>query len=316
MAAIVVNFVAAKSRVLPRCAVLMLLALVLLSQTGCAWWSTQQRQWGFRPTPGQAPPGFKGLREGDQKYFVAVPGTDERISLWWLPHAQAQAPTVLYLHGTFRNLYRNLPKIEALREAGFSVLAVDYRGWGQSSPIVPSEETIYQDAELAWGELLRYQPNPAQRVLFGHSMGGGVAIELAHKRRHGRDYGALVIESTFTRWPDMAASVGVLGRVLSWFLIDRFDSVAKIGQVDAPLFIMHGRLDNTVPVRMAQRLRDAAPPGVRYAEFPEGSHSRLHSDDPVAYQALWQEVKTRLTQASITQASAPLAAASAASSAQ
>ena len=64
------------------------------------------------------------------------------LALWWLPHADPAAPTLLYLHGTFRNLYRNHPKMEALRAAGFSVLAVDYRGWGDSTAIVPSEKTI------------------------------------------------------------------------------------------------------------------------------------------------------------------------------
>ena len=67
---------------------------------------------------------------------------------------------MLYLHGTLRNLYGNLPKIEALREAGFAILAVDYRGWGDSTRIVPSEDTISADALVAWDELARRQPDP------------------------------------------------------------------------------------------------------------------------------------------------------------
>ena len=88
---------------------------------------------------------FAGLRAGDETYLISVPGdqpgTIDKLAIWWLPPSDPAAPTLLYLHGTFRNLYRNYPKIEALRAAGFGVLAVDYRGWGDSTPIVPSEKT-------------------------------------------------------------------------------------------------------------------------------------------------------------------------------
>ncbi|MGS0758984.1 alpha/beta hydrolase, partial [Roseateles sp. GG27B] len=77
--------------------------------------------------------------------------------------------------GTLRSLYYNLPKIEALRDAGFAVLAVDYRGWGDSTAIIPSEATIAADVKTAWAELKRRQPVASQRVIFGHSMGGAAA---------------------------------------------------------------------------------------------------------------------------------------------
>jgi pimeloyl-ACP methyl ester carboxylesterase len=90
---------------------------------------------------------------------------------------------LLYLHGTFRNLFGNLSKINALRDAGFAVLAVDYRGWGESAPIMPSEASIHADAGRAWAELLKRQPDARHRVIFGHSMGGAVAVRLASTLR-------------------------------------------------------------------------------------------------------------------------------------
>jgi uncharacterized protein len=270
---------------------------IVWASSGCAWFDAKQRELVFRPTPGSAPAGFSGLRPGDLSFATAVPGAEpgrlDSVQMWWLPHANARAPTLLYLHGTYRNLYRNIHKIDALREAGFSVLAVDYRGWGDSTPITPSEATIYADADTAWAELARRQADPRKRVIYGHSMGGGVAVELASRKRHGLDYGALILESTFTRAYDVATSAGWLAKLVATFSTQKFDSIDKIAKVDAPVLMLHGDADNTVPVELGRRLRDAAPAGTRWVEIAGGSHSRLHSDAPVLYQ---QALKTVLEQ--------------------
>ena len=214
----------------------------------------------------------------------------EQLALWWLPQADPQAPTLLYLHGTLRSLYYNLPKIEALRDAGFAVLAVDYRGWGDSTPIIPSEATIAADVETAWAELKRRQPLAGQRVIFGHSMGGAAAVTLASRLHYPSDYAALVLESTFTSLPDVAATAGFWGRIGAAITTLKFNSLAKISRVDAPLLILHGSADKTVPVELGQRLRDAARPSVRWVEVPGGSHSRLHADAPEVYRQAMQSV--------------------------
>ncbi len=139
------------------------LATALVS---CSWLEVKERELMYRPTPGR-PADFAGLRAGDVEFDVDVPGaaagSSDRLYLWWLPSPDPRAPTLLYLHGTFRNLFQNLHKIESLREAGFAVVAVDYRGWGESSPIIPSEATIYADANVAWAELVRRQSDPRKR---------------------------------------------------------------------------------------------------------------------------------------------------------
>ena len=249
----------------------------------------------LRPSPGR-PEAFArderaGLRPGDQRFLLKQPATAEteaaadRLAIWWLPHPGPQAPTLLYLHGTLRNLYENLPKIEAVRDAGFAVLAVDYRGWGDSSPIIPSETSIDADAARAWAELVQRQPDPNKRVIFGHSMGGAVAVSLASQLRRGVDYGGLVLESTFTRMPEVAAAAGTLGRIGAAITSLKFESSDKIARVDAPTLIMHGDGDKLVPVDLGRRLRDAARPGnVCWVEVPEGSHSGLHREAAERYQ--------------------------------
>jgi hypothetical protein len=271
--------------------------IFVLSLAGCAWLIDKQHALALRPTPGQ-PADFSGLRTGDERRLVPVNGSDgtQQLALWWLPNADPAAPALLYLHGTFRNLYQNLPKIEALREAGFSIVAVDYRGWGDSTPIIPSEATIVADARHAWGELARRQPDPRRRVIYGHSMGGTVAVMLASELRCGSDYGALALESTFTRLPDVAAAAGFWGRVGAVLTTMDFDARSRIGAVDAPVWMLHGGKDRTVPVELGRQLRDAARPGAHWVEFPEGTHSRLHSQFPAQYRQTFHELIEQLSE--------------------
>jgi len=291
-----------------------LVGLVAVLLTGCAWWDVKQRQLALRPTPGVPPPGVQ-WQPGDTRYSLQVPVGDgsartESLALWWLPHANPQAPTLLYLHGTFRHLGQNLPKIDALRDAGFAVLAVDYRGWGESEAIVPTEASIHADARTAWEELRHRQPQPGRRVIFGHSMGGAVAVALASELQQGRDYGALILESTFTRMPDVAAAAGFWGRLAASVSSLEFDSLSRVARIDAPLLMLHGTADHTVPVDLGRRLRDAARPGVRWVEIPGGTHSRLHSEAPGVYRQALRELMALLEPvAPIPSPAAPMPAA-------
>ncbi|OIQ72834.1 2-hydroxy-6-oxononadienedioate/2-hydroxy-6-oxononatrienedioate hydrolase [mine drainage metagenome] len=257
----------------------------MLALGGCAWLDNRQRQIIYRPTSGQ-PADFPGLRSGDKRYFVSLPGTGtpQRLALWWLPQARQDAPTLLYLHGTFRNLFDNLHKIDALRAAGFSVLALDYRGWGESSPLTPSEQTIVQDAWVAWAELKKHQPDAAKRLIYGHSMGSAVAVELASQLHSPADYGGLVLESAFTSFADVAREAGWLARLLYLFSHERFDSLDKIAKVHAPLLMLHGSLDDTVPIRLGQRLFAAANPPKQWLTVNGAAHSDLDLVNPALYQ--------------------------------
>jgi len=274
----------------------LLLVSSLLLLNGCAWLDAKQRQIIYRPTAG-TPADFNGLRAGDERYFVNLPpaitprenaqSTPEaqRIDVWWLPHPNPTAPTLLYLHGTFRTLFENLHKIEALRNAGFNVLAVDYRGWGLSTPITPSEQTILQDADLAWAELQRREPRAAQRVIYGHSMGSGVAVDLASRLQAPGDYGALILESAFTSFSDIAREAGWVTRFLDFFNHERFASLEKISRVHAPLLMIHGTLDTTVPLQLGQQLFAAANPPKHWLTIEGGAHSDLNRVGQVPYQA-------------------------------
>jgi hypothetical protein len=257
----------------------------LLATSGCAWFDSRQRELIYRPTPAQSS-SAANLLPGDRRYQVNLPDHNgaEHLAFWWLPNTQPNAPTLLYLHGTFRNLYGNQRKIESLRSAGFSVLAVDYRGWGESSARIPSEQSILQDANVAWQELTKHQPDPTRRVIYGHSMGSGVAVDLASRLNSPGDYGGLVLESAFTSFDDVAREAGWLARVLAWFTRERFDSAAKIGRVQAPLLMLHGKLDDTIPMVLGERLYAAANAPKRWIMIEGAAHSDLDLVAPDLYQ--------------------------------
>ena len=295
--------------------------MLALSVSGCTWLDAKQRQAIYRPTPG-VPADFAGLRAGDERYFVNLPsanaaatttsakagsnistGSDsspqpvanaaQRVDIWWLPHADARAPTLLYFHGTFRNVFENAHKINSLRAAGFAVLAVDYRGWGQSTPITPSEQTILQDANVAWAELQRREPRAAQRVIYGHSMGSGVAVDLASRLIGGTDYGALIVESAFSSFSDVAREAGLLASLLALANSERFASIEKIGRVHAPLLMIHGSADTTVPLVLGKKLFDAANAPKQWLVIDGGAHSNLDEIGKAHYQAALQDFKSK-----------------------
>lgn len=270
-----------------------LVMLALLGSSGCAWLGDHQRQLIYRPTSG-APTNFTGLRVGDKRYVVSVPnpgGQPQHLAIWWLPHASSDAPTLLYLHGTFRNLFGNLHKIDALREAGFSVLAVDYRGWGESSQIAPSEASIMQDAGVAWAELKAHQPNAKKRVIYGHSMGSAVAVNLTSALSPSA-YGGLILESAFTSFTDVAHASGWLASLVNLFNRERFASIEKIAQIHAPLLMLHGKLDATIPIQLGERLFAAANSPKQWLAMEGAAHSDLDLVNPALYQTTLQKFAT------------------------
>ena len=283
----------------------LLLAAALVGLTGlsgCAWLDVKQRGWIYRPTPGLLSD-WQPITAADEAFWLLRPADKagdppQRLRAIWVPSQEVgravgggpTAPSVLYLHGTFRNLFQNRSKIAAIHAAGFSVLAVDYRGWGESAAVLPSEASIVEDAELAYAEWSRRVPDPAARILFGHSMGSGVAVELALRHRAPAGYAALVLESAMTSMPDIARDQGALGSVVAWLTTQQFASINKIDQISAPKWFLSGTADNTVPSRQTERLYRAAHEPRQLVLFEGGTHSGLAAEFEQRYRAVWQDV--------------------------
>ena len=201
----------------------------------------------------------------------------EAIRAWYWQSPLPDAPTVLYLHGARWNLNGSAFRMEGWTRMGYSVLAIDYRGFGDSSPRLPSEESAFQDSAVALRELARRQPDPARRFVYGHSLGGAIAIDLAH-RSDLPDFAGLIVESSFTSVAAMMATMkygGIPGASL--LVTQPFDSLGKLATLTTPLLLVHGTADRVVPHTMSDELYAAAvmvEPGLRRLVKIEGvSHS-------------------------------------------
>jgi len=188
-----------------------------------------------------------------------------RLRGWFVP-GRPERPTLLFLHGNGGNISHRLDKLAILHELGVSVLLVDYRGYGLSEG-EPSEDGTYRDADAAYDWLLRRGTQPSSLVVYGESLGGGVATNLAARRA----VGGLILESAPTNVPDVARAHYPLlpaGLLLSV----RYDSLAKIASVGVPLLILHSSEDEIVPFEMAERLFQAARPPKRLVRL-RGGHN-------------------------------------------
>lgn len=173
------------------------------------------------------------------------------LHAWFVP-GRAQGPTLVFFHGNAGNISHRLEKLAILHGLGAAVLLLDYRGYGQSEGR-PDEAGTYRDAEAAYDWLARRSDQPAAAVLYGESLGGTVATDLAARRA----VGGLILESTPSSIVEVARHhFPVLP--IDWFLSVRYDALSKIGRVSAPVLILHSTDDEIVPFAMAERLFDGA----------------------------------------------------------
>lgn len=168
-------------------------------------------------------------------------------------------PVVLYLHGNGGHRVHRLDDLDLLTGCGASVLLFDYRGYGEN-PGKPSEQGLTLDARAMWDYATQELDVPPERiVLFGESLGGGVAVELAATQcEAGTPPGGLILRSTFSSMTD-AASYHYPWLPIRLALLDRYDSESRIGKITCPILSLHGDADGIVPLTLGHRLFDAAP---------------------------------------------------------
>jgi fermentation-respiration switch protein FrsA (DUF1100 family) len=224
----------------------------------CAYMWDTQRQHIFEPSPLlQTTPDRLGMKY-EEVHIPSGSGAERgELDAWWIPADRADAPILLYLHGNDKNIggsndMENAGRMHAL---GYGLLLVDYRGYGRSAGGEPSEAKIYEDAEAAWNYLLKQFGAPQRTFIYGHSLGGAIAIELAI---HHPEAGGLIAESTFTSMSEIGRrEYGYLP--VDWLLNQRFDSLDKVAKLKIPVLFIHGTWDQRVPWQMSRQLFDRAP---------------------------------------------------------
>ncbi len=183
-------------------------------------------------------------------------------------HTAATAPLMLYLHGARYNVTGSAPRIRRMQELGFSVLAVDYRGFGKSTSELPSEQSAYEDARAAWDWLGKKYPQ-RQRYIYGHSLGGPIAINLAAEVG---DESGTIVESTFTSIADVVSSSEWGWLPLSMLITQHFDAVNKVSKIGSPLLVVHGDNDRLILPGLGRKLYTAAAEPKRFVLVEGGSH--------------------------------------------
>lgn len=205
-----------------------------------------------------------------------------RLHGLWLPQPSPQAPVLLYLHGARWNVTGSTLRMRHMHALGFAVLAIDYRGFGQSQPpSLPSEVSAREDALAAWHWLAQQHPQ-TPRFIFGHSLGGAIAIDLATRVN---DEQGLMVEGTFTNIRDMARNFQWGWLPLGPLITQKFDSLAKVAHIGAPLLVVHGSADTLVPPALGQQLYAAAVPPKQWVLVEGGTHHNTNSLGQTQYRA-------------------------------
>ncbi len=200
-----------------------------------------------------------------------------KLNGWFMPSAHPAGITVLLLHGNAGNISHRLEKYAVLLGLGADVLAIDYRGYGRSSG-EPDEAGTCLDADTAYRYLVEQRHLDARRlVVYGESLGSAVAVNLASQA----PVGGVVLEEAFTSAADVGQAMYPF-LPMRWLLRTKYDSLAKIGRIRAPLLLFHSRDDEFFPMRHAERLLAAATAPKRLVEL-HGGHNDAFVVSAAAY---------------------------------
>jgi len=256
---------------------------------GCVSLEDKERQWIFQPSKvawGGGISGIDGVQEVWIPFDSAVTGRGVRLNALWLPAASAKAPVLLYLHGARWDVSGSARRMERMRQLGFSVLGIDYRGFGKSGDELPSERMAYEDAEAAWRYLAQHCPTN-QRFIFGHSLGAAVAVNLATEEP---DAAGLILEGSFTSIADVFGTFKWGWLPVSGLITQRFDAASKIGKIKVPLLVVHGSEDSLIPPALGRALYDRAPEPKRFVLVDGGSHHNTNAVGQEQYRVALHEM--------------------------
>jgi uncharacterized protein len=218
----------------------------------------------------------------DDVWLPISTNKDERIHGWWIGSNHPEGRVLLYLHGNALNVGANVYAASGFHKAGFSVLLIDYRGFGRSEGRFPNEKRIYEDAATAWNYLVQERKiAPSQIYIYGHSLGGAVAIDLAVKYPQAA---GLIVESTFTS----IERVTVAQKLFKFFpvkllLTQKFESINKVSNLKMPVLFIHGIDDSTIPAFMSKELYAAAAKPKELILVPGADHNDVGEIAPSKY---------------------------------
>lgn len=252
----------------------------------CLFLSLRQNRFIFRPRIiiRTTPAAFNLNYQDVWLPVTTASGQTSQIHGWWVPaSATSEAPVWLFLHGNGSNVGDEVKRAFWFHQLGFSSLLIDYRRYGRSPGNFPTESSVYEDVEAAWNYLTQLRQIPPEKIfVYGHSLGGAIAIELALQHP---EIAGLAVEGTFTAMRSMVAH---LYRQFGIFPVDlllhqRFDSLNKVGSLQMPILFIHGTADRVVPAHMSEMLFAAASEPKKLLVVPEAGHHNVGELGGVQY---------------------------------
>jgi len=224
-----------------------------------------QRSLLYHPRSTHPSPAAAGLPMAEEVILDTADG--ERVIAWQVP-PRGEKPVVIYFHGNAEIVASRAERHRELTADGVGLVALSYRGY-MGSTGSPTEEGLLRDAEAAYRfAMMRHPSSPI--MLWGHSLGSGVAVGLASRHSVAK----IILEAPFSSIVDVAAGMFPFAPVRR-LMRDQFRSDQRIHAVRAPLLIMHGAQDWVVPIRLGERLFELAHEPKRFVRFPNGGHDDL-----------------------------------------
>lgn len=227
-----------------------------------------QRQLLYHPDQTVAAPVDYDLAEVK---VVKTPTADGfSLHAWWRPPADSAKPIIVYFHGNAGHIGDRAHKVKPYLDAGYGLLLMSYR-YNAKAGGSPSEAGLLKDGEAALAFAAAAGYDADRLVLYGESLGSGVAVELA--ARH--SVAGLVLEAPYT-------DMGVLAQhhywyaPAKWLLKDRFRSINRIAENRAPVLVFHGDRDRVIPMRFGRRLLDTAAEPKEFRAFRGAAHNNLY----------------------------------------
>lgn len=230
-----------------------------------------QRNLLYHPAAAMPTPAESGVPEMDAVSLETADGL--RLTSWYEPATDGR-PTLVYLCGNAGHLGYRASKVRHFLDAGYGVLLVGYRGFG-GNPGRPSEAGLYLDGQAALGFLEGEGITADRTVLYGESLGSGVAVHIAHEQAKDQPVAAVLLEAPYTSIADLAAHHYPFAPA-RWLVKDRFETETKIAGVGAPLLIFQAEDDRVIPVRYGKRLFEAAAEPKEAHWLPNGGHNGLY----------------------------------------
>ncbi len=240
-----------------------------------------QRRLTYFPDPQRTLPVSFNLA-GVEERVVATPDGEQLVT--WFAPAAAGRPTILYYHGNAGNLANRSERVRRLVARGYGVLFMSYRGYSGSTGS-PSEAANIADAKLAYDVLRKAGVAADDIIVYGESLGTGVAVQVAAEKQ----VGGLVLDAPYTSIVDVA-EVSYPYLPVRPFMFDRYETMQYLPRVTAPLLVLHGERDRVVPVAMGKAVYAAAHAPKEIATFPGAGHSDHHLHG--SYEELFRWIET------------------------